>query len=145
MKKHYLTLLAASLLLTSTAFAQTTKDVADARQATEHWMKLVDAEEYTAAWNSGAENTRKSLPKFAWTMVISGVHLPLGTFKGRSFQSSEVAAPSPDKPAAVTFVYLADYEKAPKVVEKYTATREADGVWRVSGFSLNSDENKPKK
>lgn len=145
MRKHISALLAASLLFGTSAFAQGAKDVGEARQATERWIKLIDAEEYAAAWNTSAESTRKSLPKMAWTMVAGGVHLPLGSLKARTLQSSELAAATADKPESVTFVYLADYENAHKVTEKYTATREPDGVWRVSGFSLISDDPKSKK
>src|SRR5437868_10435363 len=111
-------LLAASLLLGANAFADDTKDAADARVAAEHWMKLMDAEEYSAAWNASAEGVRKGMPKFAWSMLNSTLHSPLGTFKSRAYQSSSMQASTTGKPASVTLTYLADYENSHKVQEK---------------------------
>jgi hypothetical protein len=34
---------------------------------------------------------------------------------------------------------VADYEKSHNVRETYTATLEADGVWRISGYNINTD------
>lgn len=129
-------LLAASLLVSSTAFAD---EVSDARVAAERWMKLMDAEEYSAAWNTGAENMRKDMPKLVWNMLSSTVHAPLGQFKSRTFKSADSGTASAGKPASVTLEYVADYQNSHKVSEKFTAIREADGVWRVSGYTLNSD------
>src|SRR5690349_19068399 len=59
MKKSHVAALASLLIFTSTAFAQSPKETADARVAAERWMKLMDTEEYSAAWNTGAANMRK--------------------------------------------------------------------------------------
>jgi hypothetical protein len=136
-KKLLSALLAASLLFCTSAFAD---NVADARAAAEKWMKLMDTEEYSAAWNTGAENLRKGMPKMGWNLLSSTIHMPLGALKSRSFKSVETSTPT-----SVTLEYLADYENSHKVQEKYTATLESDGVWRISGYTINSDAPKPAK
>lgn len=105
-------------------------------------MKLMDTEEYSAAWNTGSESMRKGLPKLGWNLLASTVHMPLGAFKGRAFKSSDVNAASSDKPESVTLTYIGDYENSHNVLEKFTAVLEKDGQWRVSGFTINSDVGK---
>lgn len=138
-------LLAASLLIGASAYADDGKDAADARAATEHWMKLMDSEEYSAAWKSSAEGVRKGMPKLAWTMLNSALHSPLGTLKSRTFQTFNTQVGTPGKPTTVTLSYLADYENSHKVREQYTAVHETDGVWRVSGYTINSEDGKTAK
>jgi hypothetical protein len=137
MKKMSSLVLAAMLLASGGVFAQGAKEVSDARAATEHFMKLMDAEEYSAAWNSGAESVRKDMPKLAWNLLATTVHLPLGTLKGRSYRSATV------KPATITFEYVADYDNNHNVRESVTTVREKDGVWRVSGYGILADDKKP--
>jgi hypothetical protein len=127
---------AVSVLICSTACAQGAKEVADARAATEQWLKLMDTEEYNAAWTKSAEGVRKEMPKLAWNMLATATHLPLGTLNKRTYQSASI------KPARITFAYRSDYEKSHAVSETITTVLEADGVWRVSGYSINGDANK---
>jgi len=145
MKKLYSAALAAFLLIGSSAFAQTSNEAGDARVAAERWMKLMDTEEYSAAWNAGSESMRKGLPKMGWNLLASTVHMPLGAFKGRTFKSSDMSTATADKPASVTLTYIGDYENSHNVLEKFTAVLEKDGQWRVSGFTINSDVGKNTK
>jgi hypothetical protein len=145
MKKLHAAALASLLIFTSTAFAQSPKEAADARLAAERWMKLMDAEEYSAAWNAGATSMRKDLPKFAWNMLASTVRLPLGAVKTRTFKSSDLNVATAEKPATITLTFAGDYEKSPNVLEKVTTVQEADGQWRVSGFSINAESDKGTK
>jgi hypothetical protein len=135
------TILAVSLLSSSIAFAQGDKDVAAARVATDHWMKLMDTEEYAAAWNNSSEGLRKEMSKFTWSMVGSATHLALGDFKSRAFKAAKVKPASAGKPASVSFEYVSSYTKKPTVYETITAIHEADGAWRVTGYTF-SDEKK---
>lgn len=145
MKKLHATALASLLFISSSVLAQSPAEAADARVAAERWMKLMDTEEYSAAWNSGSESMRKGLPKVGWSLLASTVHMPLGAFKGRTFKSYDVNDATSDKPASVTLTYISDFENSHNVLEKVTAVRERDGQWRVSGFSINSDSGKSAK
>ncbi|WP_170298972.1 DUF4019 domain-containing protein [Massilia eburnea] len=145
MKKLHASALAALLLITTTAFAQSPKETADARVAAERWMKLMDTEEYSAAWNTGAASMRKDMPKLAWNLLANTVHLPLGAAKSRTFKSSDAIAATAQKPASITLTYVGEYEKSHNVLEKVTTVQEADGQWRVSGFSFSADAEKSAK
>lgn len=131
--KKLISCVLAALLASGGAFAQGAKDVSDARAATESFMKLMDAEEYSAAWNASAESVRKETPKMAWNLLSSAVHMPLGTAKGHSYKSASV------KPGTITFEYIGNYENNHNVQESVTTVREKDGVWRVSGYGIHAD------
>ena len=145
MKKLHSVAFAFLLTMSGCALAQPSKDTNDARLAAERWMKLVDTEEYSAAWNTGSESMRKGMPKLAWNLLVSTVHLPLGTLKSRTFQSADANPATGDKPATITLTFTGDYENSHNVQEKVTTIKDADGQWRVSGFNLNSDAGKSAK
>ncbi|NYE63662.1 hypothetical protein FHW58_004893 [Duganella sp. 1224] len=123
----------AALLASGSAVAQGAKEVSDARAATENFMKLMDAEEYSAAWNASADSVRKETSKMAWNLLSSAVHLPLGAARGHSYKSASV------KPGTITFEYVGDYENSHNVQESITTVREKDGMWRVSGYGIHAD------
>jgi hypothetical protein len=129
-------ILALALLASPMALAQSDKDVADARAASERWMKQMDAEEYAAAWNNSSEGLRKEMSKFTWSMVAGAAHLALGDFKSRKFQAASIKPVPAGKPESVSFEYVSNYSKSPKVSETITAIHEADGVWRVTGYTF---------
>lgn len=129
-------ILAASLLTSSLAFAQSDKDVADARAAGERWMKQMDNEEYAAAWNNSSEGLRKEMSKFTWSMVGSATHLALGELKSRTFKAASSKPAPAGKQVSVLFAYVSNYSKSPKVDETITVIHEPDGVWRVTGYTF---------
>lgn len=131
--KKLISCLLVALLASGGAFAQGAREVSDARAATESFMKLMDAEEYSAAWNASAESVRKETSKMAWNLLSSAVHLPLGTAKGHSYKSASV------KPGTITFEYIGDYANSHNVQESVTTVRDKDGVWRVSGYGIHAD------
>lgn len=134
-------LFAASLLACSPAFAQDARAVAEARSATERWLDLMDAEEYSAAWKSSSGGMRDGMPKVAWTMLATATHAPLGTFKSRRFKGFSAKKSSSETPReAIDFVYEARYEKNAHVEETVTAVHEKDGAWRVSGFNISDEK-----
>lgn len=131
--------LAATLLACASAHAQEPSNIAAARSATEQWLKLVDKEEYAAAWNVSSAGVRTDMPKFAWTMLMSATHAPLGEFKSRSFKSSNIKKPDAGKPGdeSISLEYESRYESNPAVREVITTVHEKDGSWRVSGYGIH--------
>jgi hypothetical protein len=128
------TLLMASLLASPIVLAGETKDTASAQAAAETWLKAMDAEDYSRAWDMSAANVRNDTSKFAWTLLMGAIHMPLGDFKARTLKHT-AAKPGAD---AVTYEYESRYAKNPKVSETVTTIHEKDGAWRVSGYSVNS-------
>jgi hypothetical protein len=129
-------MLIAVLLASSAACAQSAADIAEAKAAAEKWLKLVDAEEYSLAYNSSSAGVRDGMPKFAWTTLISATHLPLGNIKSRTLKQT---TPKPGG-SSISFEYESRFEKNAKVSESVTTVHEKDGAWRVTGYNINDEK-----
>lgn len=126
--------IAVCCLLGSSALAQDNKDVAAARNSAEQWLKLVDAEDYSGAWNASSSDVRTNTPKFAWTMVVNAAHLPLGAFKSRRLTSAVPKAGGKQ----LTLEYASAFANENKVSETVSLVHEKDGVWRVTGYGVHA-------
>ncbi len=126
--------LAVSLLCCSAAMAQETRETAPARAAAEKWLALVDAGDYTGAWNSSSADVRANTSKFFWTTLIGGVRMPLGDAQSRTLKRTQAQAEG----GKVTLEYASQFEKDKKASETITTQRDKDGSWRVSGYSVEA-------
>jgi hypothetical protein len=122
------------VLFSPAAFSEGAKDTSAARSAAERWIKLIDAEEFSNAWNSGSASMQAGMPKFAWTTVASGIHAVQGKVKARKLKS---AVPSSDG-SAIAFEYESQFENAAKVSETVNTVYDKDKTWRVSGYTVTS-------
>lgn len=135
MKTMIAALLAACCLSATPAFAQDSRAISAAHGATQQWLKLVDAEDYSAAYDASAHDVRTKTPKFAWNMLLGAVHLPLGQFRARKLKTTAPEAGG----KRITFEFDSEFEKSKKVRENVTTVLDTDGKWRVTGYTLSSD------
>lgn len=135
MKTMIAALLAACCLSSAPAFAQEGRVIAAAHGAAQQWLKLMDAEDYSAAYEASANEVRAKTPKFAWNMLLSAVHLPLGQFRSRKLVTTAPEAGG----KRVKFEFDSEFEKARQVRENVTTVLEQDGKWRVTGYTVASD------
>jgi len=134
MKTILATVLALACLSAHPAFAQDSKALASAQRSAQQWLKLVDAEDYSAAWNASAQDVRANTSKLAWNMLLSASHLPLGQFRARRLKN--VAPEAGGK--QVRFEFDSEFERDQKVVERVTTVLDKDGAWRVTGYSVEA-------
>ncbi|VXB10117.1 DUF4019 domain-containing protein [Massilia sp. 9I] len=135
MKKMIATALAACVLVANPAFAQDSKALAAAHGSAQRWLKLVDKEDYSGAWDASASDVRANTPKMAWNMLLSATHLPLGQLRVRKLKSTALDAGG----KRVSFEFDSEFEKDNKVLEKVTTVLDKDGAWRVTGYSVSAD------
>lgn len=134
MKTILATLFAVSLLA-APAQAQDTKALAAAQRSAQQWLKLVDKEDYSAAWDASAIDVRANTSKMAWNMLLSASHLPLGQFRAR-----QLKAVSPEAGGKqVRFEFASQFARDDKAVEKVTTVLDKDGAWRVTGYSVEAN------
>lgn len=114
--------------------AQETKETVAARAAAEKWLKLVDAGDYSNAWNSSSEEVRAGTSGFFWTTVVSASRLPLGEARSRKLKAAVPGANGKQ----VAFEYESRFGKDQTVSETVKAAHEKDGAWRVTGYSVNA-------
>ncbi|MEH6436037.1 DUF4019 domain-containing protein [Massilia sp. DD77] len=136
MKTILSAVLALSVLSSGACAAQEAREsaTAPAAAAAEKWLKLVDAGDYSGAWNSSSGDVRANNSKFFWTTLIGGVRLPLGEARARTLKSAVPKAEG----SRVALEYASQFDKDKQVRETVTAARDKDGAWRVTGYSIDA-------
>ncbi|MCC2955308.1 DUF4019 domain-containing protein [Massilia sp. IC2-477] len=127
--------LAVCCLSAAPAHAQEGRVITAAHGAAQEWLKLVDAENYAAAYEASANEVRAKTPKFAWNMLLSAVHLPLGQLRARKLVTTAPEAGG----KRVKFEFDSQFEKDKQVRENVTTVLDQDGKWRVTGYTVASD------
>jgi hypothetical protein len=102
------------------------------------WLVLLDRRDWGTAWENSSAVFRKNVPLSSWMDGIPKVREPFGPLVER--QAAEVVyktalAGHPDGDY-VTVVFQSRFDKKSDAKELVTATRETDGRWRVTGYSV---------
>lgn len=101
------------------------------------WLLLLDRRDWGTAWESASQVFRTQVPIATWMDAIPKVREPLGALADR--QPLEVAYKTelPGRPAGeyVSVVFASKFGNKPDSQEIVTTAREADGRWRVIGYS----------
>lgn len=109
---------------------------AAATLAASGWLVLLDRRDWGRAWETTATMFRKAVPLAAWMDGIPKAR-DLGEFVEREpdeaiYKTTLEGYPNGDY---VTVIYGSKFSKKDDVVEIITTVREADGKWRVTGYS----------
>jgi hypothetical protein len=100
------------------------------------WLTLLDRRDWGTAWETTAAMFRTSVPLATWMDNIPNVRTPLGVFMERQTGPAAYKTSLEGRPAGdyVSVVFLSKFDKK-EVQEIVTTVREADGKWRVTGYS----------
>ena len=99
-----------------------------------HWLDLVDAKDWQAAYDLTTRAFRTSNTLEGWTQAALGVHGRFGSARHRELISAEQTPAPPDGNVLVKF--RASYANKPHGTEMLTLMRE-DGAWKVSGIYVD--------
>ena len=107
------------------------------QQAAAGWLFLLDRRDWGRAWDTSAAMFRAAVPIGAWMDGIPKVRAPLGNLLER--QPTEMAykttlAGKPDG-EYVTVIFQSKFDGKPDLQDVVTTVLEADGRWRVTGYS----------
>ncbi len=101
---------------------------------------FIDAYFMVGDWGSAWENSsavfRGSVPLATWMDGIPKVREAMGTFVERTPANSAYKTTLEGRPAGeyVTVIFASKFDKK-ELQEVVTTVREADGKWRVTGYS----------
>ena len=100
------------------------------------WLLLLDRRDWGTAWETSSAVFRNSVPLAAWMDGIPKVREPLGTFVERAPANSAYKTTLEGRPDGeyVSVIFLSKFDKK-ELQEVVTTVREADGKWRVTGYS----------
>jgi len=106
------------------------------RLAAAAWLTLLDRRDWGTAWESTSPGFRTTVPLGMWMDNIPNVRTPLGAFVERQAGPASYKTQMEGRPAGeyVSVLFLSRFDKK-EVQEIVTTVREADGKWRVTGYS----------
>lgn len=119
----------------------TTGDTAQMEKAGEltalGWLMLLDRKDWGSAWESSSQVFRTQVPIGTWMDAIPKVREPLGTLTERERLEIAYKSALPGRPAGdyVTVIFASRFTNRPDTQEVVTTARDADGKWRVLGYS----------
>lgn len=101
------------------------------------WLFLLDRKDWGTSWESSSAFFRSQVPLAAWMDGIPKTREPLGDLVEREPVNAGYRTTLPGRPAGeyVTVVFSSKFTKEEQVEELVTMVREADGKWRVIGYS----------
>lgn len=100
------------------------------------WLVLLDRRDWGRAWETSSSVFRGSVPLPTWMDGIPKVREPFGAFVERTPAESAYKTTLEGRPAGeyVTVIFLSKFDKR-ELQEVVTTVRDADGKWRVTGYS----------
>jgi len=130
-----------ALVLISAAPAAWAQDPRSAlvQKTARDWLAMADGEDGGASWKAAGKQFKNAMSSVQWSQALVQVHLPMGktlqrTMIGTSFDQSFPGAPNGDY---ATIEFRTAFEGKSDAGETVTLEREADGVWRVIGYSIH--------
>ena len=115
----------------------TQSDEEAARQSAEAWLSLLDAGDYSAAYDATGSYFREEVTAEEFLSKMEERQTILGTVESRTLDSTQRLSTVPDAPPGDYFVFEFDgvYELRPNARERVTAVSESD-EWPVVGIYL---------
>ena len=108
-----------------------------ARQSVDAWLSLIDAGDFSAAYDATGSYFRESVTAEEFRNSMEGRLALLGALESRTLASTQRLTTVPDAPPGDYFVFEFDgvYELRPNARERVTAVSESD-EWPVVGIYL---------
>jgi len=135
-------LLLCLLALSAVSFcADTAEDKqaeAEAAEAAQHWLSLVDSGQYATSWDEAAPIFQYSVTKPDWEKMMHKEREPLGKVLSRTQKSALYTTTLPGAPEGkyVVLRFETSYENQKSAIETVTPSQGSDGKWRVGGYFI---------
>jgi hypothetical protein len=132
-----LVLLVAATLLAAPAVAQDPR-VSEVRRAALDWLVVVDAGNGSGSWNGAGKRFQQTMTIEQWNEGLAASRGQMGPLLQRSLYESKVPAQFNGMPPGeyAELLFRSSFAKRQSVGETISLEREADGQWRVIGYSL---------
>ncbi len=95
------------------------------------WLTLLDQKNWGVAWDGASQQFRSAVPIGAWMDGVPKLRAPFGAFIERSPTTTVY---NPDN-GFVTSSFASKFANKADLVETVTTILDADGKWRVTGYS----------
>lgn len=111
---------------------------AQAIQAAQSWLALVDKGNYGASWQQAATYFQKAITQAQWSQTLGAVRKPLGKVLSRTVKNATYKTALPGAPDGQYYViqFTTSYEHKKNAIETVTPMLDIDKKWRVSGYYI---------
>lgn len=100
----------------------------------ESWLALIDAGKFAESWDALSVELKARYAREKWRDALQPLLAQVGKMKSRKFKSIDYADPVAD---TVAVDFDSSSNKSPALKETVTLTREKDGQWHVTGYSIH--------
>jgi hypothetical protein len=109
-----------------------------AQAAGMQWLAQVDAGDVDGTYAAAARRFQSALTPEQWTAAVAGTRAQFGTMVRRTLANARSTDDIPGKPEGefAMFLFRTEFTKRDVTMETLTLEHEADGKWRVVGYSL---------
>jgi Protein of unknown function (DUF4019) len=116
---------------------RTAEKVAAGQAAASVWLQQLDAGQWRAAWDTSSQMFRSTVPLAQWMEGVPKLRQPLGAVSGRKVEDAAYKTTLPGRPDGeyVSVLFSTAFANKPGAEEVISTVREADGTWRVTGYS----------
>lgn len=111
--------------------------IVEGQRAALGWLMLLDRKDWGSSWTAASATFRKQVPLPAWMDGIPKTRDPLGAFVEREPAQAAFRTTMPGQPdgSYVSVAFVSKFTTEEQVEEFVATVREADGTWRVIGYS----------
>jgi hypothetical protein len=120
------------------ALAAQAEAPAEAVEAAQSWLVLMDADDYARSWEEGARSFQAAVTADGWAAQFAPLRAQLGSVGDRELAGSERMTDPPGAPAGeyLHLQYTSTFSGVGRVSENVVLVREAERGWRVAGYFL---------
>jgi opacity protein-like surface antigen len=150
-RTRFIAVLAASLLVAAAgsrvAKAESPEDAA--QSAAESWLKVVDGGNYAGSWDHASASLKAAVKQGDWAQSLGAARGPVGALSHRRMKSRQLSEKLPPTTRTIGGRVYTWSGNGPHVVvvfdsafaskastETVIVAKDADGSWRVSGYSM---------
>jgi len=110
-----------------------------ANRAALDWLAFIDRDDAEGSYKAASAIFRGAADADRWKRALDAERADLGAFVSRSRVQTQFHTELPGIPEKgdyVVLVYRSSFAKRTVVSERVTVARDADGTWRVAGYSV---------
>lgn len=108
----------------------------EAHEAAGQWLRLVDGQDYGAAWEQASPLLQKEISKAEWSEALDTAAEQLGPLRKRTLEHSRLDQNPPTVPVREYSLFKFSSEYTAATLFEYVVLQQDAGEWKVVGFWL---------
>ena len=104
----------------------------------QRWLAQLDAHQYAASWATTSAHFRSLMTQATWEQASRTYREPLGALLSRSALTTQYTQAVPGLPPGhyAGMSFQSSFAKQPTAIETVLLLKDADGHWKVAGYTI---------